>query len=106
MATILYVRSGGEMNMGFLGGAQRTKGLPHSFLTELSDVYLFRLAALGDLDHLDELGIPVYDERGKPLPGIPPRENYIFHHFDLVHDAHGTYRLSEDMIANPGQGGR
>lgn len=105
-ALLKAVRSGGEMNISFLAGAQRPKGLPHSFITELSDVYLFRLASLNDLDHLEELGLPVYDERGKPLPGIPPRENYVFHHFDLVDDSHGVYRLSEDMIANPGQGGR
>lgn len=105
-ALLKAVRSGGEMNISFLAGAQRPKGLPHSFLTELSDVYLFRLASLGDLDHLDELGVPVYDGRGKPLSGIPPRENYIFHHFDMVDDSHGIYRLSKDLIANPGQGGR
>lgn len=79
------VRSGREMNVAFAGAAQRPKGLPHSFLTELSEVFLFVLASEKDLEHLSDMGLPGDVEL--------PEEDHVFYHFRRKGRVGGLYRL-------------
>lgn len=65
------VRSGREMNVSFAGAAQRPKGLPHSFLTEVSDLYLFHIASLKDMVHLEDMGLPG--------DATPPEQDHVFY---------------------------
>lgn len=79
------VRSGREMNVAFAGAAQRPKGLPHSFLTELSEVFLFVLASVKDLEHLSDMGLPGDIEL--------PEEDHVFYHFRRKGRQGGLYKL-------------
>jgi hypothetical protein len=79
------VRSGREMNVAFTGAAQRPKGLPHSFLTELSEVGLFALASVKDLEHLSDMGLPGDIDI--------PTEDHVFYHFRRRGRVGGMYRL-------------
>jgi hypothetical protein len=80
------VRSGREMNVAFTGADQRPKGLPHSFLTELSEVFLFVMASEKDLEHLSDMGVPA--------DLALPEEDYVFHHFRRKGRVSGVYRLN------------
>lgn len=84
-ALLKIVRSGREMNVSFAGAAQRPKGLPHSFLTELSEVFLFTLASVKDLEHLSNMGLPGDVEL--------PDEDHVFYHFRRKGRRGGLYRL-------------
>ena len=81
-ALLKAVRSGGEMNIAFAGGAQRPKGLPQSFMTEVSAVYLFKLQSYKDMAHLESLGLPG--------DAAPPRQKYVFFYHNLLEE-HGGY---------------
>jgi hypothetical protein len=84
-ALLKVVRSGRERNVSFTGAAQRPRGLPQSFLTELSEVFLFALANVKDLDHLSDMG----------LPGdiILPNEDHVFYHFRRDGRQGGLFKL-------------
>lgn len=84
-ALLKTVRSGREMNVSFAGGAQRPKGLPHSFMTEVSALYLFTLASEKDMAHLEDLGLPG-DAR-------PPRNNHVFLYHNKATRKHGYAKL-------------
>lgn len=88
-ALLQVVRSGRERNVAFLGAAQRPKGLPHSFLTELGQAYIFRLDSAGDLKHLEDMGLP--------MDALPPEEDYVFRYFDKKTRTHGKFRLSQQL---------
>ena len=88
-ALLQIVRSGRERNVSFLGAAQRPKGLPHSFLTELQQAYIFRLDAANDIKHLEDMGLP--------MTALPPDQDYVFRYFDKRSRHHGLYRLSKDL---------
>ena len=79
------VRSGREMNVAFVGAAQRPKGLPHSFLTEVSAAYLFTLASDKDMAHLDDLGLP-----GE---ATPPANDHVFYYRNKYTKRDGYARL-------------
>lgn len=84
-ALLKAVRSGREMNIAFVGGAQRPKGLPQSFMTEVSAVYLFKLQSLKDMQHLESLGLP-----GE---AAPPNEPHVFYYRNLIDDYGGKAKL-------------
>lgn len=84
-ALLKTVRSGREMNVAFAGAAQRPKGLPHSFMTEVSALYLFSLASEKDMAHLDDLGLP-----GN---ATPPRDNHVFYYHNRLANRAGYARL-------------
>lgn len=75
------------MNVSLVAAAQRPKGLPKSFLTELSQLYMFHLANADDIQHLEDMGIPG-DVRNPPL-------DHTFYYFDRYNPASaGYYRLA------------
>jgi hypothetical protein len=79
------VRAGRERNVAFAGAAQRPRGLPHSFLTELSEVFIFTLASTDDLKFLEDMGLP---------GDVPvPEEDHVFYHFRRKGRVGGLYRL-------------
>lgn len=79
-------RSGREMNVALAAAAQRPKGLPKSFLTEMSTLYMFTLPSESDVEHLEEMGLP----RDTPLP--PNDHTFLF--YDRYHpEKTGLYRL-------------
>ena len=80
------VRSGREMNVAFTGADQRPKGIPHSLLTELSEVFLFVMASEKDLEHLSDMGLPGDIEL--------PAEDHVFYHFRRKGRVGGHYRLA------------
>lgn len=86
-ALLKVVRSGREMNVSFVGAAQRPKGLPHSFLTELSEVFLFVLASEKDLEHLSDMGLP------GDAAGHLPTEDHVFYHYRRKGRVGGVYKL-------------
>lgn len=86
-ALLKTVRSGREMNVSFAGAAQRPKGLPHSFMTEVSALYLFSLASEKDMAHLDDLGLPG--------GATPPRDNHVFYYWNRDRRAGGYARLGD-----------
>lgn len=81
------VRSGREMNVGFVGAAQRPKGLPHSFMTEVSALYLFTLASDKDMAHLEDLGLPG--------DATPPGNDHVFYYRNKYtkRDGYGRMKL-------------
>jgi hypothetical protein len=87
-ALLKVVRSGREMNIAFAGGAQRAKGIPHSFMTEVTAVYLFALASEKDREHLDDLGLPG--------DSIPPSNDHVFLYHNKQTKKHGYARLALD----------
>ena len=86
-ALLKTVRSGREMNVAFAGAAQRPKGLPHSFMTEVSALYLFSLASERDMAHLDDLGLPG--------GATPPRDNHVFYYHNRQNRSGGYARLGD-----------
>lgn len=80
------MRSGRELNMSFTAAAQRPRGLPYSFVTELSHLIVFRLQYAKDNKHLAEMGYP-------EAVTIPTR-NHEFVRVDLLHGAAGRYQLA------------
>lgn len=84
-ALLKVVRSGREMNVAFAGAAQRPKGLPHSFMTEVSALYLFSLASEKDMSHLDDLGLPG--------DATPPRNDHVFLYHNKYTRKHGYAKL-------------
>lgn len=68
------IRSGRERNVAFLGASQRPRGLPKSFLTEVSKLYLFELDWIEDVKHLRENGL------GKEV--AVPQRPYVYYFFD------------------------
>jgi DNA helicase HerA-like ATPase len=87
-ALLQTVRSGRERNVSFLGGAQRPKGLPLSFLTELTQVYVHRLDNIADMKHLTDMGIP---------PVGLPDEEHAFLYYDKLKRQPSYYRLSAEL---------
>jgi hypothetical protein len=86
-ALLKTVRSGREMNVAFAGAAQRPKGLPHSFMTEVSSLYLFSLASEKDMAHLDDLGLPG--------GATPPRDDHVFYYHNRARRVGGYARLGD-----------
>lgn len=86
-ALLKSVRSGREMNITFAGAAQRPKGLPQSFMTEVSALYLFKLRSRKDMTHLEELGLP-----GN---ASPPSQRHIFYFWNDYTDRYGYARLGD-----------
>lgn len=84
-ALLKIVRSGREKNVSFAGAAQRPKGLPQSFLTELSEVFIFVLANVADLERLSDMGLPGDADI--------PEEDHTFYHFRRKGRIGGLYRL-------------
>lgn len=85
-ALLKAVRSGGEMNIAFAGAAQRPKGLPQSFMTEVSAVYLFQLQSFKDMTHLETLGLPG--------DAAPPGRKYVFFYHNLLEERGGYAKLT------------
>ena len=79
------VRSGREMNVAFAGAAQRPKGLPHSFLTEVSASYIFSLASEKDMAHLEDLGLPG--------DATPPENDHVFYYHNKSSRKHGYAKM-------------
>lgn len=79
------VRSGGERGVAVLAGTQRPTGVPKSFFSEATRIYLFKLKYKRDLQHLQDSILPE--------DMLPPREKYIFHLYDDEEDRRGVYRL-------------
>lgn len=79
-------RSGREMNVALAAAAQRPKGLPKSFITEMSSLYMFALPSQDDVQHLEDMGVP----GDTPLPSM----DHSFLYFDRYHrEKTGLYRL-------------
>lgn len=86
-ALLKVVRSGREKNISFLGAAQRPKGLPQSFMTEVSAVYLFKLRSKKDMQHLEDLGLPG--------AASPPSKKHIFYFWNDYTERSGLARLGD-----------
>lgn len=79
------VRSGRERGVAVLAGTQRPSGIPPSFFTEVSRVYLFKLNRESDLDRLHDAILPEDIS--------PPRCKHVFKLYDDAEETLGIYRL-------------
>lgn len=79
------VRSGRERGVAVLAGTQRPSGIPPSFFTEVSRVYLFKLNRAGDIDRLHESVLPEDIS--------PPRCKHVFKLYDDGNETLDVYRL-------------
>lgn len=82
------VRSGRERGVAVAAATQRPTGVPQSFFSEASRVYLFRLRKKADLDHLRESILP---ESIAPAAG-----KHTFVLYDDDDETLGAYRLRLD----------
>ena len=79
------IRSGRERNVAVMAATQRPTGVPQSFFSEASRVYLFKLRKAQDLKHLQESILPE-DVR-------VPRCKHAFKLYDDEEETVGVYRL-------------
>ena len=79
------IRSGRERNVAVMAATQRPTGVPQSFFSEASRVYLFKLRKAQDLKHLQEAILPE-DVR-------VPRCKHAFKLYDDDEETVGVYRL-------------
>ena len=87
---VRVVRSGRERGVAFLAGTQRPKGIPKAVLTELSNIYIFRLAYEDDMEHLREMGLPL-DAEAPDLEN--PADDYAFYFYSKKTRMSGKTRL-------------
>lgn len=79
------IRSGRERNVAVMAATQRPTGVPQSFFSEASRVYLFKLRKQADLKHLQEAILP--EDVGVP------RCKHAFKLYDDDEETLGVYRL-------------
>lgn len=79
------VRSGRERGVAVMAATQRPTGVPQSFFSEASRVYLFRLRKKADLDHLQESILPETIR--------PPAGKHSFLVYDDDNETSAVYRL-------------
>lgn len=79
------IRSGRERNVAVMAATQRPTGVPQSFFSEASVVYLFKLRKAADLKHLHESILPE--------SVVPPAEKHAFALYDDDAESLGVYRL-------------
>src|SRR5512146_3062135 len=79
------IRSGRERNVAVMAATQRPTGVPQSFFSEASRVYLFKLRKAADLKHLHESILPE--------TVTPSSETHAFALYDDDSESLGVYRL-------------
>lgn len=79
------VRSGRERGVAVAAATQRPSGIPPSFFTEVSRVYLFKLNRESDIDRLHESILPEDIQ--------PPRCKHVFKLYDDGDESLNVYRL-------------
>lgn len=84
-AIVQAIRSGRERGVAVMAATQRPTGVPPSFFSEASRVYLFKLRKAADLKHLQESILPE-DVR-------VPRCPHAFKLYDDEDESVGVYRL-------------
>ncbi len=82
------VRSGRERGVAVMAGTQRPSGIPPSFFTELSRIYLFRIHRLRDIENLQETVLPENIQ--------PPRAKHVFLMYDASDESVAAYKLRLD----------
>ncbi len=82
------IRSGRERSVAVMAATQRPTGVPQSFFSEASRVYLFKLRKEADLKHLHESILPE--------DIAVPRCKHAFKLYDDDEETLGVYRLRLD----------